>query len=73
MSGEKNRLDVHVVVTVTGESLSAIVDHTRGNPVQVIKDGRPVDAADMVGLMITRFLDKYDFERFVQEDSNYPY
>lgn len=72
MSSGKDRLDVHVVVTVTGDALSAIVDHTRRLTRRDENGGKRPDAADMAGEMITRFLDKYDFEKFVREESNYP-
>jgi hypothetical protein len=71
MANSEDRLDVHVVVTVTGAALSAIVDNAKRIAVRDENGRYRVDTADKVGEMISLFLEKYDFENFVRDADNY--
>jgi hypothetical protein len=72
MADTKDKLDVHVNVTVTGAVLSAIVENAKQIAGREEKGGYRVDTADLVGKMISLFLEKFDFERFVRDENNYP-
>lgn len=72
MADVKDQLDVHVNVTVTGGVLKAIVDNAKRIAGRDEKGGYRVDTADLVGEMISLFLEKYDFEGFVNDEKNYP-
>ncbi len=72
MADLEDKLDVHVNVTVNGGVLTSIVENAKRIAGRDEKGGYRVDTADLVGKMISRFLDKYDFERFVQDENNYP-
>ena len=72
MANIKDKLDVHVNVSVTGAALTAIVENAKQIAGRDEKGGYRVDTADMVGEMISRFLEKFDFESFVRDANNYP-
>jgi len=71
MASTKDQLDVHVVVSLTGAALSAVVENAKRLAGRDERGGYRVDTADMVGAMISRFLEKYDFEGFVKDPVNY--
>lgn len=72
MAEPKDKLDVHVNVAVTGAVLSAIVENAKQIAGREKKGGYRVDTADLVGKMISLFLDRFDFESFVRDKNNYP-
>ena len=67
-----DRLDIHVNIEVTAKALSTIVAKAKTISGRDEKGGCRVDTADLAGRMVSRFLDRYDFEGFVTEIKNYP-
>lgn len=63
---------IHANLQVSPAALQAVVAHARrlGGPPR--SGRRPPDTADLVAVMISRFLAERDFERYVQDPSNYP-
>jgi hypothetical protein len=72
MGSPDDRLDIHVNIEVTAKALSTIVANAKAIAGRDEKGGFRVDTADLVGRMVSRFLDRYDFEGFVAEVRNYP-
>jgi hypothetical protein len=62
---------VHAVVEMTPESLQAIVRNAKALAGRDASGRYRVDTADKVGEMISRFLERHDFEGFVQDIANY--
>ena len=72
MTGQIDTIEVHVNISMTTESLKAIVDNTK-RLVGRNEEGRyRVDTADAVGKMISLFLLETDFEAYVIDQGNYP-
>ena len=71
MAENSGRLDVHVNVTMTESALAAIVENAKRIAGKDERGRYRVDTADKVGEMISLFLEKYDFEGFVQDEKNY--
>jgi hypothetical protein len=72
MSTEKDLITVNATVTMTADSLQAIVA-TAKQMVGPDERGRyRVDTAGMVGQMISRFLLENDFEAYVNDPAHYP-
>lgn len=69
---DEDKLDIHVKVTVTGTILTAIIENAKRMVDCDEKGGYRIDTADLVGEMISLFLEKYDFEGFVRAADNYP-
>ncbi len=72
MADADEKLEVHVNVEITAGALSTIVDNAKNLAGKHEKGGYHVDTADMVGRMISLFLEKNDFEAFVGDINNYP-
>lgn len=71
MSEAKQRLDVHVNVEITVESLQAIVENAKKIAGGNEKGYYRLDTADAVGQIISRFLSEHDFESYVNEIEHY--
>ncbi len=72
MADPKDRLDVHVNVELTAGALSDIVRNGKIMAGKNQKGVYQVDTADLVGRMISIFLEQNDFESFVRDIDNYP-
>lgn len=72
MSSSNDRLDVHVNIEITAGALSAIVTHAKAMAGKDARGGYRIDTADLVGRMVSLFLDRHDFEGFVADLKNYP-
>ncbi len=72
MPANTEKLDVHVNVALTGEALSTIVENAKQLAGRDEKGGYRIDTADLVGEIISLFLEKYDFDGFVRDIDNYP-
>ena len=72
MAENKDTLDVHVNVKISGVALETIVETVKRIAGRDEKGRFRVDTADKVGEMISLFLERFDFERFVQDENNYP-
>ena len=64
-------IEVHANIIMTTESLRAIVDNTKRMVGRNEKGHYPVDTADAVSGMVSRFLLEKDFEAFAKDEKNY--
>jgi hypothetical protein len=71
MSDKKETMLIHANVEVTPESLRAVVENAKAMAGKDQRGVYRVDAADLVGQMISKFLLEKDFESFVKDRSNY--
>jgi hypothetical protein len=71
MSDKKETMLIHANVEVTPESLRAVVENAKAMAGKDQRGVYRVDAADLVGQMISKFLLEKDFESFVKDGSNY--
>ncbi len=71
MTQPNQTIRVNAVVEMTTESLKTIVDTVKNIVGRNEKGVYPVDTADAVSEMISRFLLENDFESFVKNTGNY--
>lgn len=71
MSSGDNKLSVHVNVTISADSLQAIVGNAKELAKKSANGDYRVDTADQVSAMITRFLEEKDFDTYVKNKENY--
>lgn len=70
---EKEILTVNANVDITAASLQAVVENVKKIASSEEEGGYPLDPADVVSEMISRFLLEKDFEHFVKDAGNYPH
>jgi hypothetical protein len=68
---EKEILTVNANVDITAASLQAVVENVKKIASSGEEGGYPLDPADVVSEMISRFLLEKDFETFVKNTGNY--
>ena len=73
MAIPKDLIEVRVNVTITTISLQQIVENAKKIVGRNENGHYRVDTADLVGLMISRFLLEKDFDSFAKEIKNYPH
>ncbi|MCF8067460.1 MAG: hypothetical protein K9L30_02630 [Desulfobacterales bacterium] len=71
MTDRDNLITVHANVSITTQSLQAIVENAKKAAGRDEKGVYRVDTADKVSEMITRFLLENDFESYVNEFEHY--
>ncbi len=69
---EKEILTVNANADITAASLQAVVENVKKIASSEGEGGYPLDPADVVSEMISRFLLEKDFENFVKDEGNYP-
>lgn len=67
-----DKLTIHVNVEISAASLQAIVANAKRMASKDAQGICRIDTADQVSLMISRFLDEKDFDRYVLDVGNYP-
>ena len=65
------KLAVHVNVQISADALQAIVTNTKLIATKDADGICRVDPADQLSIMISRFLDKMDFDKYVMNLENY--
>ena len=68
---DKEMVMVRVNVSMSALALQQIVAHAKKMAGRDAKGHYRVDTADKVGEMITRFLERQDFDQFVSNANNY--
>lgn len=68
---EKNKLRIHVNIEISSMALQAIVANAKRTATKGSNGAYHIDTADKVSEMVTRFLEKNDFEGFVSDIKNY--
>ena len=68
---EKNKLRIHVNIEISSMALQAIVANAKRTATKGFNGAYHIDTADKVSEMVTRFLEKNDFEGFVSDIKNY--
>ena len=68
---EKDLLNIHVNIRITPHTLQAIVGHAKRLAKQSAQGIFPIDTADFVSALISRFLEEKDFESYARDDNNY--
>lgn len=71
MPASRETVTVNVVVEMTAASLQAIVANAKALATPDARGRYPIDTADRVGEMISRFLLDRDFEGFVRDIANF--
>jgi hypothetical protein len=67
-----DKLVVHVNVQISADALQAIVANAKLLAAKDADGICRVDTADQLGIMISRFLDEKDFDKYVLDLGNYP-
>ncbi len=72
MSSQGNdKLRIHVNIEISSVALQAIVANAKRTAPRGVNGAYHIDTADKVSEMVTRFLEKNDFEGFVNNIENY--
>jgi hypothetical protein len=72
MTNTKDMLEVHVNIEIPAAAISAIVENSKKFAGRDASGRYRVDPAAKLGEMISLFLERYDFNDFVQNPENYP-
>ena len=67
-----DKLTIHVNIEISTAALQAIVANAKRMAAKDSEGICRIDTADQVSLMISRFLDEKDFDRYVLDVGNYP-
>lgn len=68
---ENDLLSIHVNIHISPHALQAIVGHAKRLAKHCAQGIVPIDTADFVSAMISRFLAEKDFESYAKDESNY--
>lgn len=71
MADPKDMLEVHVNVEMPASALKAIVENAKKIAGTDASGKYRLDTAAKTGEMISRFLEKYNFESFVKDTKNF--
>lgn len=71
MSTASPSVRVHINIDISAASLQSIVAHAKRNSGPDGRGRYPVDTADVLSAMISKFLDKKGFEAFARDPANY--
>jgi hypothetical protein len=66
-----DKLAVHVIVNISADALQAIVANAKQLAAKDADGICRVDPADQLSIMISRFLDEKDFDKYVLDLANY--
>ena len=68
---QSDKLSVHIDIQISANALQAIVANAKRTAPKSPDGTYRVDTADYVGIMVSRFLAKKDFDSFVMDSDNY--
>jgi hypothetical protein len=71
MNTPSDMIDVNVIVSLSPTALQAIVANAKALSTPDEKGHYHLDTADMVGQMISKFLEGHDFDAYVSDLANY--
>lgn len=69
---DDNMLRVHATLDVSAEVVQTVVKMSKKLAGRDEKGRYRVDTADMLSVLISKFLMENDFDRYVEEEGNYP-
>ena len=71
MSAESPRVRVHVNIELPASALKAVVANTKKKAAAADGGRYPMDTADALSALISKFLQEKDFNAFAENENNY--